>query len=216
MTRRAVLPPEFYARPTLDVARDLIGTILESHAAGGVTSGRIVEVEAYLGLADPASHAYRGPTPRAAIMFGPPAVAYVYFSYGMHCCVNVVTEPEGTAGAVLIRALEPLAGIEVMTRRRARGRARAGAGHAGRGSDPSRRPPRPAELCGGPGRLCQALGIDLSWNGASLAGPRLYLRPRTGPPPRVAVTRRVGIRAAADLPYRFVAEDSPYVSAGRA
>jgi DNA-3-methyladenine glycosylase len=218
MPAPAVLPFSFYARPTLAVARDLIGTRLESHTPEGVTGGRIVEVEAYLGLSDPASHAFRGPTPRATIMFGPPGVAYVYFSYGVHHCLNVVTEPEGKAGAVLIRALEPLAGIELMTRRRERARGGRGgsAGDGGNaGGDAPRRPLRPAELCGGPGRLCQALGIDLSWNGAPLTGPRLLLRRRIGAAPRVIPTRRIGITAAADLPYRFVEEGSPFLSPGR-
>ena len=198
------LPRSFYARPTLAVARDLIGSVLVVCRGRQRTSGRIVEVEAYLGPEDPASHA-ASRTARSEIMFGPPGVAYVYFIYGMHHCLNVVTEEEGTAGAVLIRALQPLAGLHLMQRCRQRHRGRSG-------------PALPeSKLCSGPGKLCQALGIDLAWNGLSLLGNgrgqrRVWLEPCRE---RMAVQAvpRLGIRRARELPYRFVAGDARWLSA---
>jgi DNA-3-methyladenine glycosylase len=196
-----LLPPSFFPRPTLEVAQDLIGTVLSTGLEGEIVSGRIVEVEAYLGAEDPASHAARGATERSAIMFGPPGVAYVYFIYGVHHCLNVVTEPAGQAGAVLIRALEPLTGSEIMLRRRA-GRTRS---------------LRPVDLCNGPGKLCQALGIDLSWNGMEFGRKKdqqrwLSLERQRGVSLRKIVTPRIGIRRAVTEPYRFVAADSRFLS----
>ncbi|MFH2051215.1 MAG: DNA-3-methyladenine glycosylase [bacterium] len=190
-----MLTPEFFARDTVAVAHDLIGAEIIAGTGTDAVTGRIVEAEAYLGQADPASHAGRGWTPRSAIMFGPPAVAYVYLIYGMHHCLNFVTEPEGTPGAVLIRAIEPLSGREVMALRR--------------GLDPAAC--RDQDIASGPGRLCQALGIDLSWNGVPLgsAAPRLAVRSVSGNGVRVERTPRIGIRKALDLPYRFVAAGSP-------
>ncbi|MHB8079618.1 MAG: DNA-3-methyladenine glycosylase [Candidatus Krumholzibacteriia bacterium] len=185
----AVLPAAFFARATLEVARDLIGCVVATGRGATLTAGRIVETEAYLGEDDPASHAARGPTPRASIMFGPPGVVYVYLIYGLHHCLNFVTEPDGTAGAVLIRALAPVAGREVMAARRAAGG----------------RPPRPSALCAGPGRLCRALGIDRTWNGEPAQGPRLRVLARRGAWPRLVATPRIGVRQAADRPWRFVA-----------
>ena len=184
-----VVPVSFFARPTLEVARDLIGCVVATGHGATLTAGRIVETEAYLGEDDPASHAARGPTPRAAIMFGPPGVAYVYLIYGLHHCLNFVTERDGTAGAVLIRALVPVAGREVMAGRRAAGG----------------RLPRLSALCDGPGRLCRALGIDRTWNGESAQGPRLRVLARRGAQPGIMVTPRIGVRRAADRPWRFVA-----------
>jgi DNA-3-methyladenine glycosylase len=201
----APLPRAFFARPTETVARELLGCALWSDADGLVAGGRIVEVEAYLGVDDPASHAGRGPTPRSAIMFGSPGVAYVYFIYGMHHCVNAVTEPAGRAGAVLLRALEPIAGLEVMACR-----------------SPGIR--RPDDLCRGPGRLCRALGVDLAWCGLPLSGRRarasgaarrLWIAAEVGPPARIVATPRIGVRRAADRLLRFVDVDSPCLS-GRA
>jgi DNA-3-methyladenine glycosylase len=209
----ATLPLSFFARPTLRVARDLVGSVLTAGVNGVSVRGRIVEVEAYLGRDDPASHAARGPTGRSAIMFGPPGVAYVYFIYGMHHCLNVVTEPEGTAGAILIRALQPLAGLETMTRRRTGSRTAQGCV----------RRVRSRELCNGPGKLCQALGIDRSWNTLSFlagqgsgtaqgSGHWLALEAGQSPAPRILETPRIGIRKAAARPYRFTESGSRWLS----
>jgi DNA-3-methyladenine glycosylase len=206
-----ILAESFYARPTLEVARDLVGAVLIAGQGNQTVTGRIVEVEAYLGAGDPASHAANGPTRRSAIMFGPPGVAYVYLIYGMHHCLNVVTEREGRAGAVLIRALEPLRGVEVMAgRRRVRLAARRQAGARVR---------RAAyrQLCNGPGKLCQALGIDLRWNGLPFKsrrarGRRLWLIPPAAPVASLVATPRVGIRVATAAPYRFVDADSDCLS----
>lgn len=180
------LDAAFFARPTLEVAPALLGATLFVEAHGVRCGGRIIEVEAYLGEEDPASHAAAGPTPRSAIMFGPPGVAYVYFIYGMHHCLNFVTEADGRAGAVLIRGLEPVVGLETMKERR--------------GGVP------PGRLCDGPGKLCQALGIDRSWNGVVVdaAGPRLLHLEASARPVPFARTPRIGISKAADRPYRFV------------
>jgi DNA-3-methyladenine glycosylase len=162
----------FFAADPVTVARALVGAVLEVTAPGtGRASGRIVEVEAYGGPDDPASHAAGGPTPRSAIMFGPPGLAYVYFIYGMHHCLNVVTGPAGSAGAVLIRALEPLEGRDGMAVRR--------------GLDPLRC--RDRDLAGGPGRVCQALGIDLAWNGLPVTARALICAGCGGSP---AIGRR--------------------------
>jgi len=188
----------FFARPTLEVARDVIGTLLTVVVQSETVIGRIVETEAYLGTGDTASHAARGITRRNAVMFGPPGVAYVYFIYGMHHCLNFVTETEGIAGAVLIRAIEPVVGRETMARRRGRNRRR--------------------ELGNGPAKLCRACGIDGSWNGRSLVkgapvGDRLWLGRDGSPAPRVGAGSRIGIRKAVELPYRFVDLDSDCLSA---
>ncbi len=199
----ASLSQSFFARSTIAVARELVGCVLRVEADGEVVSGRIVEVEAYLGEDDPASHAGRGRTPRSEIMFGPPGIAYVYLIYGMHHCLNFVTEDEGTAGAVLIRAMEPLAGRELMVRRR---------GLAGPKT-------RDRDICAGPGRLCRALGIDLNWNGISLvaglpstSGGEIRVFPGEGPPGGPAATPRIGIRQAVDRPLRFIDSRSTCLS----
>ncbi len=185
------LPREFFTRSTLLVAKDLLGHFLVHETPRGRLVGRVVEVEAYRGPKDPASHAYHR-TPRSQIMWGPPGTAYVYFTYGNHYCINVVTEPQGTAGAVLLRAVEPLEGIGLMRRRR------------GTGDD--------RLLTSGPGRLTQAMGIGRSHNGADLTRPPLFLA--RGPAPRlpIASSPRIGIRAAADRSWRFYIPANPYVS----
>jgi DNA-3-methyladenine glycosylase len=184
----------FYSRPVLDVARDLIGCVV-SH---GGSAGVIVETEAYH-ESEPASHAFVGVTPRSGLLFGRPGVAYVYRSYGIHAMLNSVAEPEGVGAGVLIRALEPVQGIDAM-------RARRGALLGVR------------ELCSGPGKLTQALGIELSMNGTDLVsgGPiSISARPRAWRDPHVAVGLRVGITKAAELPWRFAAAGNPYVSRPR-
>jgi DNA-3-methyladenine glycosylase len=148
-----ILKRDFYARPTLHVAPDLLGKLLVHRSSDGVAAGRIVEVEAYIGEEDPACHAAPGPTARNQPLYGPPGFAYVYLNYGLHYLVNAVTEPEGSPAAVLIRALEPVAGLELMRRRRSRARWRKG------------KPiPTDHELCRGPGNLTAALGITLAEN----------------------------------------------------
>ncbi len=189
-----LVPASFYARDTEAVARDLLGCVLETRIRGLVTAGRIVEVEAYVGPHDPAAHGYRWrKTPRNAGLFGPPGTCYVYFIYGVHWCANVVTERDGYPAAVLLRALEPLAGIEIMRRRR--------------GTDALE------QLCSGPGRLCRAMGIDGSLNGQRVDGPRIRIyRPAHASPKTIAAGPRVGISRARDWPLRFLLVGSPWVS----
>jgi DNA-3-methyladenine glycosylase len=186
------LPPGFYARPVVEVARDLVGCVVEHDGAAGV----IVEAEAYHET-EPACHAFAGLSPRTATLFGPPGHAYVYRSYGIHALLNAVTEGEGTGAAVLIRALEPLRGVEAMRSRR---------GLVG-----------DQDLCSGPGKLTQALGIGLHHNGGHLTGgPVRMLAPPDGRGlPDVVAGRRIGITKAADLPWRFCAAGSRFVSRPR-
>jgi DNA-3-methyladenine glycosylase len=186
------LPRKFYARGALEVAPELLGKVLCHRRRGVLTSGRIVEVEAYLGAQDPASHAYRGMTERNRAMFGPPGHVYVYFTYGNHFCMNVVTGRDGEASAVLIRALEPLEGIEAMRRRRGRDRM--------------------TELASGPGKLAQALAIDRTAYGLDLTREPLWIVDDGSEPPGWVSAPRIGIREAADLPYRFCATGSEYLS----
>lgn len=183
-----VLDQPFYRRPTLVVARELLGKKLVRERNGTELSGIIIETEAYLGQKDSACHAYRGRTPRNAVMFGPPGHAYVYFTYGMHFLLNLVTEEEGNPCAVLIRALEPLAGIDEMrTLRR-----------------------RPKGLTDGPAKLCQALAIDKTFNGWDVTkGEKLWVeKKRNVPAGRVITTPRIGIDYAApqhrSAPWRFL------------
>jgi len=184
------LPESFYARPTVDVARDLLGKLL----AHGRTAGLIVETEAYLGLEDLAAHASRGLTDRTRVLFGPPGRAYVYLIYGMHECLNLVAEPDGTPGCVLVRAVEPLAGIGLMHRRRPGAR-------------------RLEELACGPGRLTQALGITRRHYGANLTrGPLTVRRLLAEEPFEVEVTPRIGIRHCVNWPLRFAVAGNRFVS----
>jgi len=196
----AVLPRSFYARPTLDVARDLIGKVLVHDAPAGLASGIILETEAYIGESDPACHAAPGLTTRNAPLYGRPGIAYVYLNYGIHYLVNAVTEPEGSPAAVLIRALEPLEGEEVMRRRRARGTAK-------RPADFSR-----DELCRGPGNLSRALGISLRHNELDLTRSALRIEDRGLPSLRVAWTHRVGINVGMEHEWRCHAVEHPAVS----
>lgn len=185
------LPRAFFSRQTVEVARDLIGHLLVHDTRSGRLVGRIVETEAYRGPKDPASHAYRL-TPRSRIMWSAPGTAYVYFTYGHHYCLNVVCEREGTAGAVLLRALEPLEGLEWMRRRRG-----VDAAHL---------------LAGGPGRLTQAMAIGPEHNGADLTKPPLFIAEGTAAGIRIKRSGRIGITAAVDRLWRFYAGGSPFVS----
>ena len=187
-----VLPRDFYRRDPRLVAPDLLNKVLVSNGR----SGRIVETEAYVGGIDPAAHAYRGKTPRNATMFGPPGHLYVYFSYGMHWCCNPVCSEEGEGVAVLLRALAPLDGIDEM--RVVRPKAK-----------------RDRDLCNGPARLCQALGITGTDDGADLvSGDRgiVIVDDGTPPPAEPVVTRRIGITKAADEPWRWYVGGDPNVS----
>ena len=197
-----LLPRGFYDRPTLDVARDLIGKVLTHASPAGCTSGRIVEVEAYIGESDPACHAAPGPTPRNLVMYGPPGVAYVYFTYGMHCLVNVVTEAAGLPAAVLIRALEPVDGLALMRRRRARGRRGAVdlADH---------------DLCRGPGHQWRGLGIARGAHRGGVCGGRLFVEDRHLSAGAIAWSRRIGIRAGVEREWRCFDVESPAVSGRR-
>lgn len=181
--------PAFYGRSVHDVARDLIGCTLR-HAGA---AGRIVEAESYHQV-EPACHAYRGPTRRTRTLFGAPGFAYVYRSYGVHACLNAVAEEDGVGAAALIRALEPLAGVEPMRARRGVERAE--------------------DLCAGPGRLTQALGIGLELDGTPLCGgPIEILPPENGArPPALVCGERIGITKAAELPWRFCDAGSRFVS----
>ena len=179
----------FYDRPVLDVARDLVGCVVSHEGCAGV----IVETEAYHD-SEPASHAFIGLTPRTKTLFGPPGFAYVYRSYGVHALLNAVCEPEGVGAAVLIRALEPIEGIPLMQARRGLRRIEA--------------------LCSGPGKLTQALGIELEHNGTDLVSGPIAIEPRSMQwrDVDVSVDRRIGITKAADLPWRFCATGSRFLS----
>ena len=187
------LPRAFFARDPVVLARDLLGRVLFYRTTDGLLAGRIVETEAYTGEADPASHAFRGRTARNAVMFGQAGHAYVYFTYGMHHCLNITADAPGTAGAVLLRALEPLAGVEIM-------RARGDHGPESR-------------LLSGPGKIGRAFGLSLEDNGRDFTRGPLGLA--AGSPVldrEVATSRRIGISRAVDLPYRFAVIGSRSVS----
>ena len=199
----------FYDRPTLDVARDLIGKVLVHNRRGVRTSGIIVEVEAYIGESDPACHAAPGPTARNAPLYGPPGFAYVYLNYGIHPLVNAVTEHKGSPAAVLIRALEPLEGVDVMRRRRARRmkgrRARASAKLSLH------------DLCRGPGNLTMAMGITLAQNRQDLCGRQLYIEDRGFPrAEEIAWGPRIGIRVGTEHEWRAYVRAHPSVTGHRA
>ncbi len=193
MTEAVPLARDFYRRPSLEVAPDLLNKLL---VAGDGRAGRVVEVEAYCGADDPASHAFRGRTARNATMFGPPGHLYVYFTYGMHFCANVVCGEDGEASAVLLRGLTPVAGIDDMWAVR-----------------PACR--RERDLCAGPARLCLALGIDRSFDGADLVtgeGGVVVADDGTPPPAVAAVSGRIGLRVATDRPWRYHVPGAPGLS----
>ena len=193
-SKGAPRPASFYARDTEIVARELLGCVLECHSEAGVASGRIVETEAYVGEHDLACHAAAGRTRRTAPLYGPPGTAYVYFIYGVHWCFNAVTRPAGLPSAVLVRALEPLAGIDLMRERRPAAK-------------------RDADLTNGPGKLCAALGIDARHNTLPLDDSALVIRRAPGVSDTdVVVTPRIGITQCADWPLRWLIRDNPFVS----
>lgn len=189
------LPVAFFERDVVTVARELLGARIVSRLGGPMTGGRIVEVEAYLGADDPASHAYQlRRTERNAAIYGPPSTWYVYRSYGVHWCANLVAGPPGRGAAVLLRAVEPLEGLRVMRRRRSGATDR--------------------HLCAGPGRLCQALGITrVRLDGLLMPrSPVHILPPEPGSEAEIVATPRIGITRAVDWPLRFVIRDSPWAS----
>ncbi len=194
MRRAATLPVTFFGRPAETVAAELLGMVVVSSIGGDITEARIVETEAYLGYDDPASHGYlHRRNAKNAALFGPPGSWYVYLSYGMHWCANLVCQEEGLASAVLLRALEPISGLETMRRRRGRVLDR--------------------ELCSGPGKLCQALGITRELDGARMARSAVVVRrPERWEQSRIAITPRIGITKAADWPLRFHLVGSPWTS----
>lgn len=184
------LPRSFYRRGTVDVARGLLGQVL----VHGPAAGTIVETEAYLGGDDLASHSAVGVTDRTRVIFGPPGHAYVYISYGMHECLNIVAEPDGKAGCVLIRALEPIEGLDIMRARR-----------------PNARTDR--DLTSGPGKLTQALAITRAQNGADMTRGDLIVRPpELNHAFEIAVSPRIGITKCRDLPLRFTVKGNPFIS----
>jgi DNA-3-methyladenine glycosylase len=191
------LSRSFYARDALELAPALLNKLLvHDDPVAGRLAVRIVETEAYRGTDDPGSHAYRGPTPRTAVMFGPPGHLYVYFSYGNHWCMNVVCGDDGVASAVLLRGAAPVEGIEALRQRRVKAR-------------------RDRDLCSGPGRLAQALGVDKAFDGADLTrGPLHLVDDGVAPPPDPGVSERVGLSLGRghEHPWRFFVTGDPNVS----
>jgi DNA-3-methyladenine glycosylase len=208
------LPREFFDRPATEVAPDLLGCVLWHDSPAGLVAVRLVEVEAYQGAEDPASHAYRGQTPRNAVMFGPPGHVYVYFTYGMHFCVNLVCQPPGLAEAVLLRAGEVVDGAGLAAQRRVR-------------DNGNGRPFRPVDLARGPARLCQALDIDRGLDGADVCAPGSQLgigpgqqfaeaaTPAASGQAVISTGPRVGVSQAADRPWRYWLAGENHVSAYR-
>ncbi len=190
--RLTKLPREFYLRPTLQVARDLIGKILIFNDNKKIMSARLVEVEAYIGRDDPACHAFVGKTERNEVMFGTGGFSYVYFIYGMYNCLNVVTERDGFPAAVLIRGAEPLGGIESMKR--------------------NYKNPGKNLLTNGPGKLCKAFGLTREHNGLDLTGGQLYLADDGKRVEKIECSVRIGIKKGVDKKWRFFDPASPYIS----
>lgn len=189
------LPRSFYNRPTLQVARELLGKTICYRSSRGELSARIVEAEAYIGEDDPACHAAPGRTRRNEVMYGKPGFSYIYFIYGMYYCFNIVTEREGYPAAVLLRAAEPEQGLEIM---------RENSPHSGAQS-----------ILSGPGKFCRAFGLTTRQSGINLTGAELFLRDDGAEAGKITVTNRIGIRKGAELPYRFFLTESTAVSARR-
>jgi len=228
-----LIPRNFFARPSVEVAPDLLGCVLEHETADGLVAVELTEVEAYAGRSDPASHAYRGETRRNAVMFGPPGHAYVYFTYGMHFCVNMVCLGEqGSASAVLLRAGAIIAGEDLARARRTRGPVPEGPVSEGPVSE-GRARIAPRDLARGPARLCQALAIDRALDGADACVAESPLRMLSGAgnparsavlargdappgtPRRIVTGPRVGVSSAAEIPWRFWYDGDPTVSVYR-
>jgi len=188
------LPQSFYCKDTKQVAKSLLGKVLVRRTAKGVTRGKIVETEAYYGLDDPASHAYKGRTKRARIMWEKPGIAYVYFTYGMHYLLNVITEEEGKAGAVLIRALEPQEGIDLMKKRRGLSNIK--------------------NLTNGPAKLTQAFGITTRENGVDLTKGDLVIEKGEEGEFEIICAQRIGIKAGREAKLRFYIKGNKFVSRG--
>ena len=197
----------FYARPTLEVAPDLLGKVLVHNTRSGMAAGAIVEVEAYVGESDPACHAAPGLTRRNAPLYGPPGHAYVYLNYGVHYLVNVVTEPEGSPAAVLIRALEPLDGLSLMRKRRVQARTARHLNTSRRISD--------HELCRGPGNVTHALGVSLRQNCLDLRGDELYIEDRGIRVEHISWSPRIGITKGTEKHWRCFCSTSSSVSGRR-
>ena len=191
---RNVLSPDYYAGDTIQIARSLLGKLLVHLSPYGCTSGIIVETEAYLSKDDPACHAARGKTKRNAAMFGPPGRAYVYFIYGKYYCFNVVTNIEGVGEAVLVRALQPIKGLDLMQKRRGK-------------------PLKPTHLANGPGKLCIAMGINREHNNVSLQGPILFITAGIKiHSALIGSSGRIGIKQGENKPWRFFIKGNPYLS----
>jgi DNA-3-methyladenine glycosylase len=185
----------FYTRPTLEVARDLLGGVITFRTKQTSLSAHIVEVEAYIGQDDPACHAARGLTERNRVMFGRPGFSYVYFIYGMYHCFNIVTESKGFPAAILVRAAEPIDGIELMRERSPKGKV--------------------GRVLSGPGKFCRSFGLSRDHSGVDLTGSTLYLTEGEGRPGRIMTSGRMGIKVGTELPYRFYLADSKAVSGTR-
>jgi DNA-3-methyladenine glycosylase len=221
-----LLPREFFARPAVQVAPDLLGCVISHQTPEGLVAVRLAEVEAYSGESDPASHAFRGRTARNAVMYGPPGHVYVYFTYGMYFCMNLVCCPEGDASAVLLRAGSVIEGLPLAFARRyglagppeadgrSSGRGRARGASQGRGTAA-----RETDLARGPARLCEALAIDRAQDGADACAPdsplRVYAPQDPVPEARISTGPRVGVSRAADVAWRFWIAGDPAVSAYR-
>ena len=198
--------PNFFTVDTISLAQNLLGCLLVHQHPSGITVGKIVETEAYLGAADPASHAYRGVTPRNRAMFGPPGHAYIYISYGMHRCLNVTAQPVGVGEGVLLRALQPVQGVELMASRR----------NIDLPSTVISQRQQPLlnlrQISNGPGKLVQAMAIDLAQYGHDLSQPPLFIAPTQDAKAQIEATPRIGITKAADRLLRFTIKGSPWVS----